>query len=302
MKNHAQHAAILTCALLAFGGSSRVFAGIVEDTRQALDAGHYPQAVALVQQYRKAHGSAPDGLEAMSWLARSALSRNDLAAARQWAEETNRLCVAELKKRPLDRDPNAPLALALGASIEVEGAVLERAGRGQGETYLRQQLQLYSRTSIHERIQKNINLLSMVGKPAPLLHGAAIPAGKVALLFFWAHWCPDCKAEADAIHRLKQEYGAKGFVVISPTQLYGYASGGDDATPAVESRYIEQVRQRYYAGVVDAPALINQENFNLYGASTTPTLVLVDRKGVVRMFHPGALPYAELRARIAAIL
>ena len=212
------------------------------------------------------------------------------------------LCGTLLKKRALDKDPNAPLALALGASIEVEASVLERTGRGQGEAYLRQQLQMYSRTSIRDRIQKNINLLSMVGKPAPALRGAALPPGKVTLLFFWAHWCPDCKGEAAVIHKLKEEFGAKGFAVVSPTQHYGYAANGDDATPEAESRYIEQIRQRYYSGVVDAPALVNEENFKIYGASTTPTLVLVDRKGIVRMYHPGAMPYVELRARIAALL
>jgi thiol-disulfide isomerase/thioredoxin len=279
-----------------------LFGGVVEDTRQLLALGQYDRAIASVDQDRKVHGVNPDGLEAMSWIARAELSHGDVAAAKKWADQTYQLCAAELKKRPLDRDPNAPLALALGASIEVEAAVLERTARGEGEVYLRQQLQLYSRTAIRERIQKNINLLSMVGKPAPVLHGAVIPPGKVALLFFWAHWCPDCKAEADAIHRLKQEFGPKGFLVISPTQHYGYIAGGQDAPPDVETRYIEQVRQRYYAGVVDSPLIVNEQNFTLYGASTTPTLVLVDRKGIVRMYHPGAVPYAELRARVAALL
>ena len=289
-----------SAVLLLF--TSIVFAGVVQDTRQLLALGQYDRAAALVQQDRQLHGVTPDGLEAMSWIARAELSRGDAPAARKWAEETHRLCAAALKQRPLDRDPNAPLPVALGASIEVEAAVLEREARGGGEAYLRQQLQLYARTSIRERIQKNINLLSMVGKPAPALHGAAIPAGKVTLLFFWAHWCPDCKGEVETIHRLRQEFSVKGLVVIAPTQHYGYVAGGQDATPEVETKYIELVRERYYAGVVDAPLLVNEDNFRLYGASTTPTLVLVDRKGIVRMYHPGAVSYAELRARIAALL
>ena len=31
--------------------------------------------------------------------------------------------------------------------------------------------------------------------------------------------------------------------------------------------------KRYYGGVMDAPAMVNEENFAIYGASTTPTLV-----------------------------
>ena len=58
----------------------------------------------------------------------------------------------------------------------------------------------------------------------------------------------------------------------------------------------------FYNGLIDAPVVVNEENFRVWGASTVPTLALVDRGGIVRMYHPGALPYAELRARIAALL
>jgi len=47
---------------------------------------------------------------------------------------------------------------------------------------------------------------------------------------------------------------------------------------------------------------LSAANFQTYGASTTPTLVLIDRAGVVRFYHPGAASAAELSARIQAIL
>jgi len=34
------------------------------------------------------------------------------------------------------------------------------------------------------------------------------------------------------------------------------------------------------------PVLVSEENFKTYGASSSPTLVLVDRKGIVRLYHP----------------
>ena len=142
----------------------------------------------------------------------------------------------------------------------------------------------------------------MEGKPAPALQGMTLPKGKVTLIFFWAHWCPDCKAESAVLRQLKAELGPKGFVLMAPTQKYGYVAGGVDAPADVETRYIEEVRRAYYNGVVDGPATVNEENFRVYGASTTPTLVLVDRYGIVKMYHPGALAYAELRARVAALL
>jgi thioredoxin-related protein len=43
---------------------------------------------------------------------------------------------------------------------------------------------------------------------------------------------------------------------------------------------------------------LSKQNFNAYGASTTPTLVLLNRAGQVAMYHPGAMPYEELRAAL----
>ncbi len=65
-------------------------------------------------------------------------------------------------------------------------------------------------------------------------------------------------------------------MVIGPTQFYGYAAQGVDATPAQEQSYIEAVRERYYSSLLDMPVPLSKQNFDAYGASTTPTLVLVD--------------------------
>jgi len=40
----------------------------------------------------------------------------------------------------------------------------------------------------------------------------------------------------------------------------------------------------------------------VYGSSTTPTLVLVDRAGKIAYYHPGAVPYDELRAAIEKVV
>jgi thioredoxin-related protein len=50
------------------------------------------------------------------------------------------------------------------------------------------------------------------------------------------------------------------------------------------------------------PVPISEENLKNYGASTTPTLVFVDPKGIVRLYHPGAMSQAELVAGVQKIL
>ena len=66
--------------------------------------------------------------------------------------------------------------------------------------------------------------------------------------------------------------------------------------------YIDSVRQRYYAGLLDMPVPVSKANFNTYGASTTPTLVLLNRSGRVALYHPGAMPYDDLRSAIEKVV
>jgi thioredoxin-related protein len=46
---------------------------------------------------------------------------------------------------------------------------------------------------------------------------------------------------------------------------------------------------------------VSEENFRAWGASTTPTFVLIDKAGVVRLYHPGGLSYEDLKAKIAPL-
>jgi thiol-disulfide isomerase/thioredoxin len=299
MKNELKIAAVLVLTTAAAAWC----AGISDEVKAALNRGDFTGADAKIQNYRKSVGVTPEMMEALSWMGRAEVGRGHADEAEKYSQETYTLATGLLKKRALDKDPNAPLAVALGAAIETQAEVLAMRGqRAEAVTYLRGQAQKYALASIQPRIQKNLNLLSMEGKPAPALQGMTLPKGKVALIFFWAHWCPDCKAEVGVLRQLKTEFGSRGFVLLAPTQKYGYAAEGVDAPASEETKYIEKIRRTYYDGVIDAPATVNEENFRVYGASTTPTLVLVDRYGVVKLYHPGTLRYAELRAKIAALL
>src|SRR4029077_2838536 len=106
------------------------------------------------------------------------------------------------------------------------------------------------------------------------------------------------KAEVAIVANMHRTFAPQGLAVIGPTRLYGYVAGGEDAPPAKEKLYIEEVRRRYYAALPGMSVPLSAANFIAYGASTTPTLVLIDRAGVVRYYHPGAVPEAELSAKI----
>ena len=275
-------------------------ATLVDVVRDSLAHNDLPRAAEIIRSYRAARGVTPEAVEALSWMARSELAQKNLVQADKDAQETYRQAQEQIKTHPLLRSAN--LQIALGAAIEVEANVLVTRGqRADAIAYLQEQLKAYYATPLRPRIQKNINVLSLEGKRAPALERVTIPAGKPVLLFFWAHWCSDCKYEIPILARIKAEFVPKGLAFIAPTQKFGYVAAGEDAPPEVEVRYIEQVRQQFYGSVVDAPALVNEENFNRYGASTVPTFVLIDRNGIVKMYHPGGLTYEELRPRVEAL-
>ena len=288
-----------------------LFASLVNNVRGLIDQHDFAGAEHVVRAYRAQAGATSELAVALSWLARGALDAKRYDQADSYAAETRKLALELLGTRQLDADRWLPTAL--GASIEVHAQALAARGeRGEAIAFLRQQLGLFGATSLNERIRKNINLLTLEGKPAPLLEendwlgskpaSLAALRGHPVLLFFWAHWCPDCKAQAPVLAALKNTYGPQGLVLVGPTRLYGYAAGGEEAAPAAEKQYIEQVRRRYYAALADMPVPLGAANFLAYGASTTPTLILIDRAGVVRFYHPGAASEPELSARIQAIL
>jgi thiol-disulfide isomerase/thioredoxin len=287
------------------------FADIVDDVRASLAQGNFAVADQELQEYRAHHSVTPEYLEALSWFARSSANANQMGAAESYAKQIETSARQLLAKRPLDAEPHLPIAL--GAAIEVQAQVLAAGGhQPQAVALLKHSLLEFGKTSIGPRLQKNLNLLGLSGRPAPALQLAEYLGskpvslsqlkGSPVLLFFWAHWCVDCKAEGPIITQLRSEFGPKGLIVMAPTQRYGYAAGGQDATPQAELTYIEQVWKHYYAGLENIPVPVSKTNFSVYGASTTPTLVLVDRAGRVAMYHPGAMPYDQLRMAIEKVI
>lgn len=183
---------------------------------------------------------------------------------------------------------------------------------GQAVAFLREHLGKYAGTSIETRLNKNLLLLDLEGKPMPAFDtpewlnahrfARADLDDQVTLFFFWAHWCSDCAAQKPILDRLERRFQDQGLQVVAPTRQYGYIKRGTDAGPDEEKAYIVASHVSKDPLLQRVPVPLSDTAFVAFGVSTTPTLVLVDRAGVVRMYHPGEMEETDLESRIKALL
>lgn len=93
---------------------------------------------------------------------------------------------------------------------------------------------------------------------------------KPVMLVFWATWCPNCKAEVPAVNKIAAQFGPKGLAVI------GINAGINDS--AAKTRAYAERNRLAYDTAFDTNSIITRK----YGVIGVPTIVMIDRRGVVR--------------------
>ena len=274
---------------------------IVQLVRDAIAENDFAKAEKLVLGDMAANGTTPIAIEAFSWLGRGALVRERYDQAMTYAARTYEIVEEQLKTRKLDDEARLPIAL--GAAIEVQALALEAQGkRSEALMHLQREIERYQGTSIIMRLNKNVHVLSLAGQPAlpfvsrewlgPKTPTLAELKGKPVVLWFWAHWCGDCKKQGPILDAIVQKYKASGITVIAPTQRFGYVARRAPAGPEEEFTYIQQIRDEFYPWMKSVSAPVSDEVYLKYGVSTTPTYVMIDRDGKVSSYLPGQ-PTAE---------
>jgi thiol-disulfide isomerase/thioredoxin len=266
--------------------------------------------VALVATAPAAQEARPVDLDALISCARGALAARQPGRANQCAEQAYAVAASALKDAAPADAPRLSAALASAIELRASAMVGDNA-RAEAVRFLKTEIETRG-APIAATLEAALGRITLEGRPAPALdtrlragpRGPAFggPGGRVVLLFFWAHWCVQCRADAPVVERLIGKYGSQGLVVVAPTRRYGYVEEGKPAPPARELRHIIQVRDTHYAFLRDRPVPIGEANHDAYGVTTIPMYVLVDRKGIVRLYHAGRIAEAELESAVRSLL
>lgn len=130
--------------------------------------------------------------------------------------------------------------------------------------------------------------------PPPLMATLAMGAGpvdlsalrgRVVLVDFWASWCGPCRQMMPVLNRLSQRFGAQGLTVLGVTD------------ESVEIARSVGMSMRIGYTLASSPSGVAR-----YNVSSLPTLVAIDRAGLVREVTIGYEGPARLEALVTRLL
>ena len=102
--------------------------------------------------------------------------------------------------------------------------------------------------------------------------------GKVVLVEFLSTTCPHCQHEAELVSKLYQEYAPRGF------QALGVAF--DTTDPAAVANFSRNFQVKFPVGYSQRASVTDYLNVSVMERVMVPQVVLIDRKGNVRLQTP----------------
>ena len=116
--------------------------------------------------------------------------------------------------------------------------------------------------------------------------------GQLTLVSLWATWCPGCKQEHPILMALSRQPGLQmlgiNYKELQASELSGQDPKSPEAVQKATARnqaWLKKNGQAFGVNVLDMDGRVGMD-FGVYGL---PETYLVDRAGVVRFKHAGAL-------------
>jgi len=135
----------------------------------------------------------------------------------------------------------------------------------------------------------------LIGKAAPELSLPALTGetvkladlrGKIVVLDFWATWCEPCRKQMPGLAKLYEQTREQGVVVLGVN---------DDETPEKARDFLKEFGYEW-PSLFDGKDKLARKQFKV---DAIPTLVLIDREGVVAAYEVGMSEGSEAAIRAA---
>jgi peroxiredoxin/outer membrane lipoprotein-sorting protein len=152
-----------------------------------------------------------------------------------------------------------------------------------GATEVQQIGQQAPRPDLSGKPAPDFTLTDLAGRPVKL----SGLRGKVVLLDFWATWCGPCRIEMPRVQKLYKDFKSRGL------EVFGVDFGED---PARVKPFIQKNGYTF-------PILLDrkQQVGRSYEVNGIPTLVIVDRKGIIHSYFVGVREDKVLRNSLAEL-
>ena len=248
------------------------------------------------------------------------MQRGDAAAAGER--------VAAIRARPEEFPDHQAWAVLVQLALDVHAGEFER-GAQQVRTFLEAPARADGSAQDKNQRRYLAAIAPFLGKAAPKLRvdhwvggGATLKAsgdalsaggaalhelrGKIVVLDFWQPWCEPCRKAMPKLVALQAKFG-KDLVVIGPCKIedYGYdVSERAAVRPIAAADYPAHVADFHTDMQLNYPLAIaaTGANSTAYGVTGIPTLVVIDRQGVVRYMSCGAGEPGLIELAVAGVL
>jgi len=164
-------------------------------------------------------------------------------------------------------------------------------------------------------VKKTLEQFDYYGKPAfPINTGTWVNSaplkleqlkGKVVVLFFWAPWCPSCRALTPSIVNIYDKMKNKDFVLIAGTRIYGtYRDDVLDKGKVSKEEEIELIKKYAERKKLIYPIVIvdDKKIFEPYKIPGIPMLVFINKKGEITFTRIGSGGEKLISDRIEKLL
>ena len=176
----------------------------------------------------------------------------------------------DTREEPMPRRSFAVMALVIGAAVLVGFTMLPRFAQ--------------PRSGLIGKPAPDF-ALQVIGHPSDRVNLADLH-GKAVVLSFWASWCGPCQLEAPALDRLARRMRDRNVAVVG-------VNTNDQLAKA--SAFVRQ-KNLSYTFVFDEGSEVAER----YGVESLPTLVVIDKNGLVTAVRTGLTDESSIEALVSA--